>query len=141
MVVILVTTMQWSAPWTERSRATAHDRVAVVSCDRTWASSGGHEMQRVAVAQVVDTLGLGGLERVAVTLANGLAARGYDSHLIATRAEGEFRDRVSDDVKVYCAHRRSRWDLRGMARLARYIERERLDVVQALGQAATVGAV
>jgi glycosyltransferase involved in cell wall biosynthesis len=74
---------------------------------------------RVAVAQVVDTLELGGKERVAVTLANELAARGYDSHLICTRAFGPLRSAVSTDVQAWCAERSWRGDLAGLRRLAR----------------------
>ncbi len=77
---------------------------------------------RLSVAQVVDTLELGGKERVAVTLANELAARGYDSHLICTRAFGPLRSTVSHDVNLWCAERSWRGDLGGLRRLVRYLD-------------------
>lgn len=77
---------------------------------------------RTAVAQVVDTLELGGKERVAVTLANELAARGYESHLICTRAFGPLRSSVSPDVHAWSAERSWRGDLAGLRRLARHFD-------------------
>lgn len=40
------------------------------------------------VLQLIDSLSVGGAERVAVNLANGLAEAGVQSYLCATRQEG-----------------------------------------------------
>ena len=45
-------------------------------------------MKRIGVMQVIDTLAMGGAERVAVNLANGLPAARYASHLCTTRQDG-----------------------------------------------------
>ena len=46
--------------------------------------------KRIAVMHLVDTLRVGGVERVAVSLANLLPRAGYRTHLCTTRAEGPF---------------------------------------------------
>lgn len=83
----------------------------------------------IAVAQVLDDLTVGGLERAAVNLANGLADRGYESHLICSRGAGAFRSSVAGKVKVWCANRTRRWDFPGFRRMAEYIDEHRLDLV------------
>lgn len=50
------------------------------------------------VAQLVESLGAGGAEALAVDIAGALAARGHQSDLIVVRSEGPFRDRVAPDV-------------------------------------------
>lgn len=81
------------------------------------------------IVQVVDTLSVGGAERVAVSLANALAARGYDSHLLVSRAMGPLSEAVSPQVHVACAERTWRFDRRGMRMMADYIEASCADVV------------
>ena len=48
----------------------------------------------------VPTLAVGGAERVTVSIANGLADRGYDVDLVVSYPEGELRPAVSGDVDV-----------------------------------------
>ncbi len=52
----------------------------------------------LCIAQVVETLEAGGAEILAVDIANSLAARGYESHLIVMDGSGPFRTRVRDEV-------------------------------------------
>ncbi len=50
------------------------------------------------IAQVVETLNAGGAEGLAVDIANSLAARGHQSHLIVMEGDGPFRQRISEAV-------------------------------------------
>lgn len=50
---------------------------------------------------MIETLGAGGAEALAVDIANALAARGMDSHLIVVEGSGPFRTRVQEDVRVH----------------------------------------
>jgi glycosyltransferase involved in cell wall biosynthesis len=52
------------------------------------------------LAFYVPSLTVGGAERVTVTVANGLADRGYDVELLVPYCEGAFADEVSDPVEV-----------------------------------------
>jgi len=84
------------------------------------------------VFHVVDSLSIGGAERMAVDVSNGLAARGWDVHLIATRELGPLADEV-DAAEVSCLHRTSRWDLNGIRRFRMLIREQQPDVVHAHG--------
>ncbi len=53
------------------------------------------------VAQVVETLTMGGAENLAVRIANGLAARGYEAHLVVVTGPGVLSDRVDSAVKLH----------------------------------------
>lgn len=56
---------------------------------------------RPTVAQVVETLGMGGAENLAVNIANGLAARGFASHLVVVTEPGVLSDRIDPSVHVH----------------------------------------
>lgn len=77
------------------------------------------------VVQVVDSLRLGGTERMAVDLSNALAARGWRVHLVATREGGPLLDDVASEVVLHQLARRSRWDLGGLVRFRRLVRVER----------------
>ncbi len=53
------------------------------------------------IAQVIETLGMGGAEQLAVRFANALAARGHSSHLVVIESPGPLRDRVAADVHLH----------------------------------------
>lgn len=52
------------------------------------------------VAFYVPALRVGGAQRVTITVANGLAERGYDVDLVVSHYEGELSDRVSGAVRI-----------------------------------------
>lgn len=52
------------------------------------------------MAFFVPSLDVGGAQRVTVTVANGLAAQGYDVDLVLSYHRGGLRDGVADDVRV-----------------------------------------
>lgn len=52
------------------------------------------------IAIFLPTLGGGGAERVMVSLANALVARGFAVDLVVANAEGSFLDQVSPDVRI-----------------------------------------
>jgi glycosyltransferase involved in cell wall biosynthesis len=83
----------------------------------------------ITVMQMIDSLALGGAERVAVLLANGLARRGVRSHLVATRRFGPLEEAVEAGVSVWCAGKRHTLDLRCLWRVARYMDAHGIDVV------------
>jgi glycosyltransferase involved in cell wall biosynthesis len=53
------------------------------------------------VAQLVEALGAGGAEALAVDIAGAFAARGYESHLIVARGDGPFRQRIAPAVAFH----------------------------------------
>ena len=78
--------------------------------------------KKISVTQFVDDLTIGGAERVCVMLANGLAQLGYDSSIICSRGKGKLMSKVLPVVRCWSGNRKSRWDIRGIFRIAKYIE-------------------
>lgn len=66
------------------------------------------------IFHVVDSLRLGGAERLAVDFSNGLAAAGWTVHLVVTRETGPLAEDVHAGVRVHILNRSSRWDLAGV---------------------------
>jgi glycosyltransferase involved in cell wall biosynthesis len=58
------------------------------------------------VAQIIESMAMGGAEHLAVKTANHLAAAGHDSHLIVTRGPDVLSARIQPDVKVHYLHYR-----------------------------------
>jgi len=85
------------------------------------------------VFQVIDTLRIGGAERLAVDVSNALTVLGWEVHLIGTRELGPLEDEVSARVHVLCLHRTSRWDPAGLRDLRRLIVRHRPHILHAHG--------
>lgn len=88
----------------------------------------------VRVAQLLDTLNVGGKERVAANLANGLAKAGFDSHVIASRNLGPISEVLDKDVNLYCAERTGRFDLAGIKRIAAHVDDCRIDIIHSHNQ-------
>lgn len=90
-------------------------------------------MQSGSVFQVVDSLRTGGTERMAVNVSNGLAERGWDVHLFATRELGPLAADVDDGVELHALARRSRWDLDGIRAFRRAVTTGRPEIVHCHG--------
>ncbi|MDQ2074389.1 glycosyltransferase [Haloarcula sp. NS06] len=55
---------------------------------------------RPLLAFFIPDLSVGGAEQVAITIANGLADRGYNIDLLLSRASGELRSELSEQVSI-----------------------------------------
>ena len=93
--------------------------------------------RQITVVQLLDTLAVGGKERVAVNLANGLAALGCKSHVIASRNTGPLAEAISPEVSLWHADRKGRFDLAGVLRIARYFDDNAVDVVHSHNQSSS----
>jgi glycosyltransferase involved in cell wall biosynthesis len=83
--------------------------------------------------QAVDSLALGGMEAVAVNLANLLAERRMRSFLCFTRAGGPLEERLGPAVTPLGLRRKGLLDLPALRRLARFINERQIDIVHAHG--------
>ncbi|GAO28524.1 hypothetical protein [Geofilum rubicundum] len=61
------------------------------------------------VLTLIDSLIAAGAERMAVNIANGLAAQGVDSHLCATRAGGPLEEFVEEQVPFLWPTKKGYW--------------------------------
>lgn len=88
-------------------------------------------MQRTAVMHLVDTLRIGGAERVAVNVANLLPQDEYDAHLCTTRQEGDLAALVAPHVKRLALQRRSTLDLSAVSKAAQYVRENDIRILHA----------
>jgi len=83
------------------------------------------------VLQLIDSLETGGAERMAITLANGLAASGISSFLIATRFEGPLKAYIGSDVTYACLNKINTFDVIFFIRLFSFIRRNKIEIIHA----------
>jgi glycosyltransferase involved in cell wall biosynthesis len=69
------------------------------------------------ILQLIDSLDVGGAERIAVNYANALSSRIAFSGLVATRKEGALRSRINDNIFFSCLNKRFTFDLGSILRL------------------------
>ena len=94
----------------------------------------------IGIMQLTDTLEFGGLERVAVNLANGLPRARFTPHLCATRREGPLAAALRDDVRVLALRRRHRFDIGAIKRLRKYVREHHIRILHAHGTSLFVAA-
>lgn len=80
-------------------------------------------MSENRIALFLPALGCGGVERVMLNLAGGLAGRGFQVDLLAGNAEGEFRSQAPKGVRLVDLGKRR--VLATVPALVRYLRRER----------------
>lgn len=83
--------------------------------------------------QMIDTLSVGGAERIAVNLANALSDRIEFSGIVATRQGGALEAEVHPKVPFWCLHKRSTFDLKALFALRRLCLTHRINWVHAHG--------
>ena len=83
------------------------------------------------VLQLIDSLDIGGAERVAVNFANALAENSISSHLCVTRLEGPLKDFIKSDVKYLVLNKRKTLDLNAISKLSKYIKSEGIQIIHA----------
>lgn len=83
------------------------------------------------VLQIIDSLEVGGAERMAVNYANALAEKIEFSGLVASRKEGILLDQVNQNVSYLFLKKRKAIDLPAIFRLRNYIKKNQVDIIQA----------
>ncbi|RLA56644.1 MAG: hypothetical protein DRR04_13910 [Gammaproteobacteria bacterium] len=102
--------------------------------------SDGKQAPRLRVAQLIESMAVGGAEHLAVKTANYLAAAGHDSHLIVTRGPDVLSAKIRPGVKVHYLHFerasiRNPWAFgtslrKGLKLITEVIDGEQIPVVQ-----------
>ncbi|MDY0987432.1 glycosyltransferase [Flavobacterium sp. CFBP9031] len=83
------------------------------------------------IVQIIDSLEVGGAERMAVNYANSLANKIEFSGLISTRNEGLLLEHVDPKVKYLFLKKKSAIDLRAIFRLRNYVKRNKVGFIHA----------
>jgi len=85
----------------------------------------------IRVLQIIDSLQVGGAERVAVNYANGLTDFIDESHLCVTREEGPLLKSVDSNVDYIYLNKKSTLDIKAIFKLKEYVSKNRIDILHA----------
>ena len=93
------------------------------------------------VLQLIDSLEIGGAERMAVNYANALHKRIAVSAFCVTRKEGELKVLINSEVPYLYLKRKRRLDLAAVFRLQRFIKKHKIEFIQAHGSSYFIGVL
>ncbi|MEH6659111.1 glycosyltransferase [Leeuwenhoekiella marinoflava] len=85
------------------------------------------------VLQLIDSLEIGGAERMAVNYANALHKRVEVSALCVTRKEGQLKTLIDPEVPYLYLKRKRRLDFAAVLRLRNFIKKHQVEIIQAHG--------
>lgn len=87
--------------------------------------------QKNGVIQLIDSLNVGGSEMMAVHIANGLSELGYNSHICATRNQGELVEKISKDTPYLFLGRDHTLSFKSLIKFRKYVRRHSIKVLHA----------
>jgi glycosyltransferase involved in cell wall biosynthesis len=93
------------------------------------------------VVQVIDKLAMGGMERIAVDVANCLPQERYRSYFCTTRWDGPLRADLAPHVGYICLRRKHRFDLLALRSLVSFIRDRHISIIHAHGSALFVASL
>lgn len=85
------------------------------------------------IIQIIDSLEVGGAERMAVNYANALSAKIAFSGLVATRKEGDLKTQLTPDVTYLFLNKKGRFDIGAVLRLRDFCKTNHVTIVHAHG--------
>jgi len=83
------------------------------------------------IVQLIDSLEMGGAEKMAVNYANALLGSIGFSGLIATRAEGDLKSQLSEKVGYCFLNKKKTFDFNAVRKLKKYCKVNQIEVVHA----------
>ncbi len=87
--------------------------------------------KELRVMQMIDSLSIGGAERVSVNYANAISEQGYQSFHCTTREEGMLKEFLNNEVGQFFMQKKSLFDFSSYLRLIRYIKENRISLIHA----------
>ncbi len=85
--------------------------------------------RKIKILHVIDSLGIGGMERVVIDVVNGLAATKFEHVVCCLSRRGEAADQLREGVRCFDLGKGNKADRLMPLKLARMIRRERPDIV------------
>ena len=82
------------------------------------------------IVQIIDSLEIGGAEKMAVNYANGLSERADFSGLVTTRAEGNLKNQLNDSVCYLFLKKKSTIDFSAVFKLKKYCKENKVEFLQ-----------
>lgn len=83
------------------------------------------------VLQLIDSLEVGGAERVAVNIANSLASRIEESYLCATRKEGVLKESLNSKVAYLFLNKTKIFHFKSIKKLSNFIRDNKITIIHA----------
>jgi glycosyltransferase involved in cell wall biosynthesis len=83
------------------------------------------------IIQIIDSLDIGGAEKMAVSFANSLSSRMEFSGLVVTRKEGSLKKTIKKDVNYFFLRKKHRFDFLAVWRLRSYCKKNDIRTIQA----------
>ncbi|PIF31353.1 glycosyltransferase involved in cell wall biosynthesis [Flavobacterium sp. 9] len=83
------------------------------------------------VVQIIDSLEIGGAERMAVNYANALSEKIEFSGIISTRKEGPLLNQIDRNVAYLFLNKKNKIDIKAVFRLRKYIRQNKVDFIHA----------
>ncbi|MBE8727797.1 glycosyltransferase [Flavobacterium hungaricum] len=83
------------------------------------------------IVQIIDSLEIGGAERMAVNYANALSEKIEFSGLISTRREGVLLEQIRQEVSYLFLNRTKSFDINAVFRLRKFIKKNKVEVIHA----------
>lgn len=83
------------------------------------------------ILQIVDSLDIGGAEKMAVNYANSLSGKIEFSGLVATRKEGELKNQLHKNTHYLFLNKKSKLDLKAVFKLKKYCVENKIEYLQA----------
>lgn len=83
------------------------------------------------IIQIIDSLDIGGAEKMAVSFANSLASKMDFSGLVVTRKEGNLKSSIKENVDYLFLKKKHRFDFLAVIRLKKYCKKNDVRIVQA----------
>ena len=87
--------------------------------------------KNIRVMHIIDSLALGGAERMAGNLSNALADAGIETHLCATRDDGLLHQFISDKVNLLMLGKKNTFDFGAYRQMHKYIVGHQINVIHA----------
>lgn len=87
--------------------------------------------ESICALHLIDSLALGGAERMAVNLCNALAESGCDMHLCVTRKSGPLKQFIDPKVEIFELKKKYTLDIQAIFRLRKYIRQHHIQIVHA----------
>lgn len=99
------------------------------------------KQNRIGVVQLMDKLAVGGMERIAVDVANYLPQERYRSYVCTTRRDGPLCADLAPHVGYICLRRKHRFDISALKQLVSFVREHHISIIHAHSSALFVASL
>lgn len=86
----------------------------------------------INILQIVDSLAIGGKEKMAVSITNSiLEVKGFKSYICLTTKEGPLINDLSSSIEILALNKKGLFDIKAIAQLIKFIKLNKIDILHA----------